>query len=125
MGNFPNRATQFPVNRQDHTKKGPYLTPILNKLLSAEWPIKDAKMKSLLKRLELPETIAVSVALRRILNACEGDDLAIERIFDRVDGKVANIQEEGTDDLINNTLEFKDIPKNGKGLHRFAKFIHR
>jgi hypothetical protein len=29
------------------------------------------------------------------------------------------------DELINNTLEFKDIPSNGKGLHRFERFIHR
>jgi hypothetical protein len=29
------------------------------------------------------------------------------------------------DELINNTLEFKDIPENGKGMHRFERFIHK
>jgi hypothetical protein len=84
----PSPTTRFPVNRQNHTKKGPYFEPMLRKLLSADWPIKDVKLKKLCENLKLKQTIAVALTLRRILNAAEGDDLAIERIFDRIDGKV-------------------------------------
>lgn len=90
MNRLPPVNTRFPVNRQNHTQKGKYLTPILKKILTGKWDIKDEKIKALLKTLKLPETIATSVVLRRILNACEGDDLAIERIFDRVDGKLVD-----------------------------------
>lgn len=97
----PPIETRFPVNRQNHTQKGPHLTTILKKLLSAKWPLKDRKLKELLKSLKLRETLEVSLALRRLLNALEGDDLAIERIFDRIDGKVAQkLKAEGFADKI-------------------------
>ena len=89
MGEFPNKATQFPVNRQDHTQKGPRLTTILKKLLSAEWEVNDPKIQALLAKCGLDRTIEVILCLRRILNGTEGDDLAIEKIFDRIDGKIS------------------------------------
>lgn len=82
------KATRFPVNRKDHTKKGPHLTTILKKLLSAEWSYSDRKIKALIKKCGLKQTIETALVLRRILNGTEGDDTAIERIFDRIDGKV-------------------------------------
>ncbi|MFA6067542.1 MAG: hypothetical protein WC810_03075 [Janthinobacterium sp.] len=96
----PSPATRFPVNRPyaPHTQKGPYFKTILDKLLSGKWEVTDPKVKGLLRGLELPETIGVIITLRRILNATEGDDTAIERIFDRVDGKVEQkISGEGFD----------------------------
>jgi hypothetical protein len=80
---------QFTADYQPKKHTGPRMATILSKILSAKWEIKDKQIKTLLKSLKLKETLEVSVVLRRILNACEGDDLAIERIFDRVDGKVA------------------------------------
>jgi len=79
---------QFTSTYQPKKHTGPRMATILNKLLSAKWEIKDKQIKNLLKSLKLKETLEVSVVLRRLLNACEGDDTAIERIFDRVDGKV-------------------------------------
>ena len=85
----PSPATRFPVNRQDHTQTGPRLTTILKKLLSAEWEVNDPKVQALIEKCGLDRTIEVILCLRRVLNGTEGDDQAIERIFDRIDGKVA------------------------------------
>jgi len=103
----PPVETRFPVNRPHapHTQKHPngYLTSTLKKLLSADWDIKDAKIKKLLKNSNLKETVATALVLRRILNGCEGDDLAIERIFDRIDGKVPQ-KLEGAETQIHNHI---------------------
>jgi hypothetical protein len=117
MGEFPNKATQFPVNRKDHTKKGPYLTPILNKLLSGNMPAKDTKTKALLKSLELPETVGVWLALRWILNGTEGDTRAIEGIFERIDGKLPQtlVDKNQTDVLLEDEIEFVERSGNGHG----------
>lgn len=91
MGNpNPSPTTRFPVNRPTapHTQKGPYLTPILKRLLKSEWEFNDPKVKELLKRSKCKETIETAICLRRILNGTEGDDLAIERIFNRIDGMI-------------------------------------
>ena len=87
----PSPETRFPVNRPDapfagHT--GPRLTTILKKLLSAEWEVNDPKVQALIEKCGLDRTIEVILCLRRVLNGTEGDDQAIERIFDRIDGKV-------------------------------------
>jgi len=105
---------QFTSTYQPNHHKGPRLSTILNKLLSAEWKIKDREIKDLLKKLHLPETIETSIVLRRILNACEGDDNAIERIFDRVDGKIPQklvgegIASQNIQIVINKAKELKD-----------------
>lgn len=91
MGEFPNKATQFPVNRPatPHVgDQGPRLTTILKKLIAGEWEFNDSKIQDLLKRTDCKQTIETALVLRRILNGTEGDDAAIERIFDRIDGKV-------------------------------------
>ena len=84
-------GTRFPTNRQDHTQKHPngYVRPMLIKLLSAEWHIEDKKIKKLLRKVKLKETVMVALILRKILNGTEGDGKDIEDIFDRLDGKVA------------------------------------
>jgi hypothetical protein len=107
-----------------HTKKGPYLTPILNKLLNAKWEFHDKKIKTLLKDLKMKETIGTALVLRRILNGTEGDDLAIERIFDRIDGKVKDhiVHEEKNDELMREEIEL--IPPNGHGVpERLQPFL--
>jgi hypothetical protein len=125
----PPIETRFPVNRPyaPHAgHKGPYLAVILKKLLKGRRKIKDPEVKELLKKLKLPETIAVSIVLRRILNACEGDDLAIERIFDRIDGKVADVIRETKDDsaLMNDEIEL--IPSDGNGkVNRIKQFLKK
>jgi len=68
--------------------KGPRLTTILSKILSAEWDFNDPKIKELIKKQHLKATIETALCLRRVLNGTEGDDLAIERIFDRIDGSI-------------------------------------
>lgn len=105
-----------------HHKKHPngYLTPVLKKLLKGKWPANDPKIKALLATLKLPETIGTFLVLRRIMNACEGDDLAIERIFERLDGKVGELEPEsaGQDTriiIINNGSKQAD-GSNPKGL---------
>ena len=75
---------------------GPRLTTILSKLLSAKWDFNDPKIKAIIKKQGLEETIETALVLRRILNGTEGDDTAIERIFDRLDGKVIQkVKDEG------------------------------
>jgi hypothetical protein len=69
-------------------KSSIHLTTTLKKLLGAKWDITDPKIKALVKERGLEETVEVILVLRRILNGTEGDDTAIERIFDRIDGKV-------------------------------------
>lgn len=80
---------EFTSEYQPKKHTGPRMATVLNKLLSAEWKIKNKQLKELVKTLKLKETFEVAIVLRRLLNACKGDDTAIERIFDRVDGRVA------------------------------------
>ena len=109
----PPKATQFPVNRQDHTQTGPRLTTILKKLLSAEWEVNDPKVQTLIEKCGLERSIEVILCLRRILNGTEGDDTAIERIFDRIDGKIAQKTEM---DLKGEIVMMPMIEKDGKPL---------
>ena len=81
-------STNQPTREARLGKRGQYLRPILKKLLSADWKFNDPKIKAMLKKHHLKEDIATAVVLRLIMNAIEGDDRAIEDIFDRIDGKV-------------------------------------
>ena len=94
MGEFPNKATQFPVNRKDHTTKGPYFKPLIEKILEKEInfldPVTQEKMK-------LPA--GAGLIYRKIWNGLEGNGKDIEDIIDRVDGKVtqkSEIEHSGT-----------------------------
>ena len=88
----PPIATRFPVNRPHapHTQKGPYLTPLLKKLLSKEITVGDPEVKRILD-LKLKDNKAPFkklILLRWLLNATQGDNQAIEGILDRIDGKL-------------------------------------
>ena len=112
----PSPETRFPVNRPatPHIgEQGPRLTTILKKLLSAEWEVNDPKVQTLIEKCGLERSIEVILCLRRILNGTEGDDTAIERIFDRIDGKVAQKTEM---DLKGEIVMMPMIEKDGKPL---------
>jgi hypothetical protein len=110
-----------------HTQKGPYLTPILKKLLSAPWSMKDRDLAIMCEKLGLKQTVAVALMLRRVLNAAEGDDHAIERILDRIDGKLPiPIQEAKKEDENLLEAEFEIVPNGDKpgAIERFKDFIN-
>lgn len=66
------------------TEKGPYLTPLLKRLLEKKIRFTDPETNRIVKG-----KVKDAIMLRYILNASEGDNVAIEGILDRVDGKVA------------------------------------
>lgn len=101
-------ATQFPVNRKDHTQKHPngYLTPLLNKLLNKTMTINDPEVKKILEaksgsKAELKKILV----LRWILNGIQGENDAIKEIFNRVDGKLS-------DNSSNQSQHFTIVVKN-------------
>ena len=81
--------TRFPVNRKDHTQKGPYLVPLLKRLLNKKTNIADPEVQRILrgkvgdKRI----TFKAIIMLRLILNATQGENEAIKEILNRIDGK--------------------------------------
>ena len=81
---YPNKATRFPVNRKDHTKKGPYLMPLLKRFLKKQISFEDPETQKIIRG-----RVKDAVVWRLILNATQGDNIAIKEIFDRLDGKVA------------------------------------
>jgi len=70
-----------------HTQKHPdgYLTSKLKRCLKKIITVPDPEHPETLTKLR----VADALVWRRIFNATEGDDQAIERVFDRIDGKVA------------------------------------
>lgn len=100
-------ATRFPVNRRDHTKKGPYLTPILKKFLKKKInyvsPETGRKTKG---------RVYDALLWRLILNGAEGETQSIKEILERIDGKVK--------DKIETEISFKqmgNVKIDGKDLH--------
>lgn len=77
-----NERTRFPVNRQNHTKKGPYLTPLLRKLIEKKIKFEDPETQKIIKG-----RVKDAIVWRYILNATQGENPAIEGIFNRLDGK--------------------------------------
>ena len=89
----PSPATRFPVNRQDHTQKHPngYLTPLLKRLINKKITFVDPETQKLIKG-----KVKHAILWRYILNATQGENQAIEGIFERLDGKVPQkLQGEG------------------------------
>lgn len=84
MGEFPNKATQFPANRKDHTQKGPYLTPLIKKFLSKKLTYVDPDTKKKICR-----TAKNAIIWKLISNSAKGELGAIKEILERIDGKVA------------------------------------
>lgn len=125
----PPIETRFPVNRPyaPHTQKHPngYLTPFLKRFLKKSITVPNPENpKGKLIKL----TVRDAIVWRRIMNACEGDDLAIERIFNRLDGKVPEAIKIIEDDNILMNEEIELIPSNGNGKqkikNRIIKFIN-
>ncbi len=115
---------RFTKENAPHVKgpRGPYLLPLLKRCLNKTITVPNPEnVHGELIKMQVKDAIV----WRRILNACEGDDLAIERIFDRIDGKVAEVIKEIRDDsaLMNDEIEL--VPNNGKKLpNRISKFIN-
>ncbi len=123
-----NLATLRPFIKNDptgrkpplHTKKGPYLTPILKKLLEKKISFEDPETKRIVEG-----KIKDVLMLRLILNGTEGETKAITEILDRLDGKVPNIIKDKTqDDELLNT-EFMIIPNGNKSkaIEKFKRFL--
>jgi len=103
MGN-PNIAqeglkagTRFPVNRQNHTQKGPYFLPALKRFLKKQISYEDPETQKIIKG-----TVKDAILWRLILNASQGDNEAIKEILNRIDGKNA-------DKVIGEGFETKNI----------------
>ena len=85
MHDNPSVATRFPVNRQNHTKKGPYLVPLIRKFLEKKISFEDPETQKMIKG-----RVKDAVIWRLLLNATQGENQAIKEILDRVDGKVSD-----------------------------------
>lgn len=79
------KKTRFPVNRQDHTKKHPngYFNPKLIRFLKKAIKYEDPETQKFIKG-----EAGDAVAWRLILNAAQGDNVAIKELLERLDGKV-------------------------------------
>lgn len=88
-----NRYSKTNPPPESRHKKHPngYLTPILKKLLNKKMTINDVEVQKIfnLKPEERKAKLKKIIMLRYILNAVQGENKAIEGIFERMDGKVA------------------------------------
>ena len=80
----PPIETRFPVNRKDHTQKGPYLTSFLKRCLKKKISFEDPETQKIIKG-----KVKDAIVWRLILNATQGDNIALKEIFERIDGKLA------------------------------------
>ena len=83
MNKFPNEATRFPINRQNHTKKGPYLTPLLKRFLNKKIDYIDPETNR-----KIQGRVKDALLWRLLLNGCQGENDAIREILNRIDGKI-------------------------------------
>jgi len=83
-----------------HTQKHPngYFTPLLKRLLEKNINLKGKKGFERFNEIFKGKLTAKQIiALRYILNACQGETQSIEGIIDRIDGKIAtNTNGKGT-----------------------------
>jgi hypothetical protein len=98
---------RFPVNRKDHTQKGPYLKSLIRKCLEKKIKYEDPDTNKIIKG-----KVKDAIIWRLILNATEGDNTAIKEILDRIDGKVVETKE-------------IDIPNAGEYFQEIADAITR
>ncbi len=112
------KNTRFPVNRQDHTKKGPYLIPLLKKFLEKSIDYEDPETQKMIHG-----KVGDAVIWRLILNATQGENEAIKEILNRVDGKSADILIDQSSHLhITVVGQLHELAK--KGLHAGLRPIH-
>jgi len=93
------KKTQFPLNRKDHTKKGPYLIPLLRRMLKKKISFEDPETQKIIKG-----RVKDAVLWRLILNATQGETPAIKEIIDRIDGRVKEKTELSIDDATKGLL---------------------
>jgi hypothetical protein len=93
-----------------HTKKGPYLGPLLKKLLEKKITIEDPETQRLVKA-----TVKDALLWRLILNGTQGETKAIETILDRIDGKVPTPVMDVTDNDKILEEELTYVPPSGNG----------
>ena len=94
MAGYCDPPNKFSSTNQPTRRRGPSVIKYLNKLLKKKINYEDPETKLMLKG-----PIALVIALREILNACQGDQNAIEDIIDRVDGKtIQKVLNEGFGD---------------------------
>lgn len=106
------KRVKFSKTYQPNKHTGPRLTTILSKLLATKLDSSDAQVEAALKASKVKKTKEAGLALRYIFNGLEGDTKAIEGIFDRVDGKVAqkNINENIGEIKIMGTIKVNSTP---------------
>ena len=76
-------STNRPVYAPNAGHKGPYLTPLLKRLLAKKITFEDPETQKIIKG-----RVKDAIIWRYILNATQGETQAIEGILDRIDGKV-------------------------------------
>ena len=92
-------GTRFPVNRPyapNAGHKGPYLTPLLKRLLKKKIKYEDPETQKIIKG-----RVKDALMWRLILSGAQGEVPAIKEILERIDGKVV--------DKIENTISFKQM----------------
>ena len=78
----PPKEHQFPRHRQDHTKKGPYIKPLMDRLAKKEWPMQSPTGELI----NMQGDVALLTAAW--WEGLRGDMTAIKEIWDRMYGKV-------------------------------------
>jgi len=93
-------------------KKGPYLGPLLKKLLEKKITIEDPETQQLVKA-----TVKDALLWRLILNGTQGETKAIETILDRIDGKVPTPIQDVTQDenMLKEEITYVQPSGNGHG----------
>ena len=81
----PNRFSSTNQPKGPRTARGPYLTPFLKKCLNKSIDFEDPDTKKIIHG-----KVKHAIVWRLILNAAQGDNVAIREVFDRIDGKVAH-----------------------------------
>ena len=74
-------------NSPRHIQKGPYLTSFLKRCLSKKIKYEDPETEKIIRG-----RVKDAVVWRLILNATQGDNVAIKEVFERIDGKLTDIQ---------------------------------
>ena len=105
---------------KNHGHKGPYLVPLLRKLLEKKITIEDPETQVLVKA-----TVKDALLWRLILNGTQGETKAITEILDRIEGKVPNIIKDKTQDEELLNAEFEITPNGDKpeAIEKFKRFI--
>ena len=116
---------RFPVNRPHapmQGKHGPYLLPLLKRFLNKKIKYIDPEDNQKI----ISGRVKDAVLWRLLLNATQGDNIAIKEILNRIDGKVADVVyiDAHEERILQEEIEL--IPSNGKQIpNRINKFLNR